>query len=681
MMEVDKHPSVSLAVGSSGSGSSAAATASLFGHGITSQRNSEFRSSIESLLRQWKRVEADQLTWSNDRNELIAELTWLKKEKAAADNKIGELQARIRMLELGAKEERVKVVGSKITAAANAAVAGTPSDDTNASPTSTTSTTDGKRRPITATASAGGRKQLSFESWKELRRSGVSGQRSGGNVSTWTLPGRIPSEVITDLSSYKAAAAAAAAAKANASSTTATATSPTTPGAGEGDDAPVRLAPTKKKRPSMSVPLDAAATSAATSVAKATDGTPIVDGVSPSPSPSATTPPPTSAPSSPLMSSTPAVHGNGVDFVSLLQKQSAESKIPQGKMWKPRITLRNHMDGVRAVAFDQEVNALISGSEDGTAKWWNIDAAVHPLNKKKVVAGLEPVYTFLGHRGMVTSTAVKTKQKVCFTGSIDGNAIMWNIPPLNADGYDAFGNAAVHRRAVYRHGGAIWDVVPHPSDSSELLFTACSDGNVYTWTTSETGSYLRTVSCPELPSSSIYSGGLAAPASISVQATDPSRLLIGYTNGALASYDIETGRVIALFADRTESGNGGDAPNNRRITKVVSHPLLPLCITAHVDKVIRWFDIDRAESVQLIKAHRDVVSSIALDSVGLNLVSGGHDQAIRFWDMTTSKIVQDLDPHQSHKTKYDEAVHCVTYHPTADVLVSGGADSLVKVYT
>jgi signal transduction histidine kinase len=48
--------------------------------------------------------------------------------------------------------------------------------------------------------------------------------------------------------------------------------------------------------------------------------------------------------------------------------------------------------------------------------------------------------------------------------------------------YDAFGNAALHRRAVYRHGGAIWDVVPHPSDTSELLFTACSDGNVYTWT-------------------------------------------------------------------------------------------------------------------------------------------------------------------------------------------------------
>jgi hypothetical protein len=104
------------------------------------------------------------------------------------------------------------------------------------------------------------------------------------------------------------------------------------------------------------------------------------------------------------------------------------------------------------------------------------------------------------------------------------------------------------------------------------------------------------VSCPELPSSSssIYSSGAAAPASISVQATDTSRLLIGYTNGALASYDIETGRVISLFADRTEAGaSTTDTPHGRRITKVVSHPLLPLCITAHTDKVIRWFDIDR----------------------------------------------------------------------------------------
>jgi hypothetical protein len=350
----------------------------------------------------------------------------LKKEKASADNKIIELQARIRALELGAKEERVKVVGSKITAAANAAVASSGHDNDNDSSTSgaTTGTTgsvassstsnDGKRsaRPTTAlSTSGGGRKQLSFESWKELRRHG-NGQRDAraGNISTWTLPGRIPSEVVTDLSSYKAAAAA------NASST-----SPTK-SAGEADDAPVRLAPAKKKRPSMSVAnassskgvriQDPAAATGATQSASN-------DTTSPSTSnqPSATTATTTdasptavstSSPPSPLMSaasgasSSSVVSGSGVDFVSLLQKQSAESKIPQGKMWKPRITLRNHMDGVRAVAFDNDCNALISGSEDGTAKWWNIDAAVHPLNKKKVVAGLEPVYTFLGHRGILS---------------------------------------------------------------------------------------------------------------------------------------------------------------------------------------------------------------------------------------------------------------------------------------
>jgi hypothetical protein len=109
MMEVDKHPSSSLAVGGGGlfghgmicdanssftchalsitfiSATIATSFVSLFallcwlvgvGEGITNQRNSEFRSSIESLLRQWKSVEADQLTWANDRNELIAELTW-----------------------------------------------------------------------------------------------------------------------------------------------------------------------------------------------------------------------------------------------------------------------------------------------------------------------------------------------------------------------------------------------------------------------------------------------------------------------------------------------------------------------------------------------------------------------------------------------------------------------------
>lgn len=65
---------------------------------------------------------------------------------------------------------------------------------------------------------------------------------------------------------------------------------------------------------------------------------------------------------------------------------------PVRKAWKPKVTLRGHYDGVRAVAFHPATPQIFSAAEDGTVKVWEADLAA-----KKMPVDVEPTATFRGH--------------------------------------------------------------------------------------------------------------------------------------------------------------------------------------------------------------------------------------------------------------------------------------------
>lgn len=60
----------------------------------------------------------------------------------------------------------------------------------------------------------------------------------------------------------------------------------------------------------------------------------------------------------------------------------------------------------------------------------------------------------------------------------------------------------------------------------------------------------------------------------------------------------------------------------RQINRVVAHPTLPLTITAHDDRHIRFYDNTSGKLVHSMVAHLDSVTSLAVDPNGLYLLSG-----------------------------------------------------------
>ncbi|KAL7409553.1 striatin-3-like protein [Mrakia frigida] len=130
---------------------------------------------------------------------------------------------------------------------------------------------------------------------------------------------------------------------------------------------------------------------------------------------------------------------------------------------------------------------------------------------------------------------------------------------------------------------------------------------------------------------------------------------------------------------RMQSDESYDGTPATQINAIVTHPTLPLLVSAHEDKFIRFFDISSGEQTYVLPAHSDAVTSLAISPLVPNtLVSGGHDSSLRIWDLDTKTFVQEITLHRRNK---DQGVLAVSMHPKRKVLASAGADGIVKLLT
>ena len=65
-----------------------------------------------------------------------------------------------------------------------------------------------------------------------------------------------------------------------------------------------------------------------------------------------------------------------------------------------------------------------------------------------------------------------------------------------------------------------------------------------------------------------------------------------------------------------------DGTSSTQINKLVCHPTLPVIITAHEDKYIRFFDSKSGQVIHSMTAHMDAVTGLAIDPHGLYILSG-----------------------------------------------------------
>uniref|UniRef100_A0A672N7H4 Striatin n=1 Tax=Sinocyclocheilus grahami TaxID=75366 RepID=A0A672N7H4_SINGR len=328
------------------------------------------------------------------------------------------------------------------------------------------------------------------------------------------------------------------------------------------------------------------------------------------------------------------------------------------KTWNPKFTLRNHFDSIRGLAFHPIEPVLITASEDHTLKMWNLQKTAP--TKKCAALDVEPIYTFRAHRGPVLCVVMSSSGDQCFSGGLDGTIQCWNTPNPNIDPYDSY-EPSVLRGALSGHTDAVWGLVY--SSAHHRLLSCSADGTVRLWSAADT-----------TPAIAVFNENkeLGVPSSVDLVCSDPAHMVTAFTNGRMGIFNMET-RQLVLELESQAAG----IPGTSQINKVLSHPTLPITITAQEDRHIRFYDNNTGKLIHSMVAHLDAVTSLAVDPNGLYLMSGSHDCSVRLWNMESKTCIQEFT---AHRKKFDESINDVAFHPTKCYIGSAGADALAKVF-
>lgn len=343
------------------------------------------------------------------------------------------------------------------------------------------------------------------------------------------------------------------------------------------------------------------------------------------------------------------------------------------KVWRTKRTLRNHLDAVRAVAFHPTELCLATGGDDCTVKVWRTDVTGLASSNSRPVTEVEPQLTLRGHSAAITRLIIAPSKQLIYSASLDSTVRVWALPSSNHTTYAPFDASRLHGELI-GHTDAVWDLALVRDECT--LISGGAEGAVKVWDVSDASG------CGSLRLSWTYNGvdyegdesdDLPGVTGVEAIKVDLKKVAVAYQNATVKIFDVVHGKELAVLHGEPGSDGGLSQPND-----IVSHPTMPLLITAHEDKYISIYDINTGQCTYSMPAHLDGVTSLSIDAAGFSLVSGGHDCSIRFWDILGTKAcIQEIT---SHRKKANEGVLDVQFHPSLPFMASAGADGIVKLY-
>ncbi|KAK2531581.1 Strn [Columba guinea] len=281
----------------------------------------------------------------------------------------------------------------------------------------------------------------------------------------------------------------------------------------------------------------------------------------------------------------------------------------------------------------------IANNKDALRKTWN------------------PKFTLRSHFDGIRGLAFHPVEPVLITASEDHTLKMWNLQKTAP----AKKSASLDVEPIYTfraHNGPVLCVVM--SSNGEQCYSGGTDGLIHGWN----------ITNPNIDPYDSYEMGI--PSSVDLVSSDPSLMVASFNSGHTSIFNMETRQRVLILESSADT-----ISSSCQINRVISHPTLPISITAHEDRHIKFYDNNTGKLIHSMVAHLDAVTSLAVDPNGLYLMSGSHDCSIRLWNLESKTCIQEFT---AHRKKFDESIHDVAFHPSKCYIASAGADALAKVF-
>ncbi|MFO1428602.1 MAG: TIR domain-containing protein [Candidatus Competibacteraceae bacterium] len=345
--------------------------------------------------------------------------------------------------------------------------------------------------------------------------------------------------------------------------------------------------------------------------------------------------------------------------------------------------LRGHERGITAVAFDPQGRWLVTGSEDATVRLWDLNAA-DPIPSVRVLRG---------HEGGITAVAFDPQGRRLVTGSEDATARLWD---LSVD------DPARNPRVLTGHRGGITAVALDPQ--GRWLATGSKDDTARLWDLNAAdpthsiqvlSGHQDAISAMALDPQGrwLVTGSLDKTARLwDLRAVDParnSRVLTGHQDEITAlAIDAQGRRLVTGSKDGTARlwELQVDNPNKTvsvlrghegGITAVAFDPQGRWLVTGGDDRVALQWNLsarDPAQDPYVLRGHEGGITAMAVDPEGRWLVTGSRDRTARLWDLRTIGPAQD--PRLLHG--HNDQITAMAIDPEGRWLVTGSKDGAVQ---
>lgn len=299
--------------------------------------------------------------------------------------------------------------------------------------------------------------------------------------------------------------------------------------------------------------------------------------------------------------------------------------------------LAGHQGSVNTVAVSSDGKQVVSGSEDGTLKVWNL------------ATGKELV-TLTGHKGAVTVIAVIPNGKQVISGSEDGTLKVWDL----VKGQELF------TLAKDKH---IVGTLAVTSDCKWVILASLRKGRIFLgsryWVT---GWNLETREEKVFLSKSkdtvtLTPNGSEAILFSSIKGEGPAAMNV--TINPLNPANSKRKFYIA-----------GVETN---ITLISITPDGKQAISSSGDKTLIVWDLAAGQIRFVLTGHHDEITAVAITPDGKQAVSGSKDKTLKLWDLEIGKEKATL-------ISQSNLVNSIVITPDCKQAISGSKDTTLKIW-
>ena len=382
------------------------------------------------------------------------------------------------------------------------------------------------------------------------------------------------------------------------------------------------------------------------------------------------------------------------------------------------VELRYHFDEVRKLSYIENINSLVSVSEDCLIYVWSLDNISFNPSSENV----EPYLHLRGHTGPLFCVE-HGKDNLIYTGGSEGLIQIFNILPESeitpyGSSDEVFNLSIGYFQNNNENNEIYWELKHHPKEN--LLISLCSDGDITFWETTTIEEYISAFNKGKFKwdkstksKKSNYLDEISIPVCCEFLKQDNNKLIVGFNDATISLLDINKNNFITNWNMLDKNNNIIKMNNNNYNNKVLYQPNCfaccnnsPVVYTGFEDGSLKILDfrnvpmsaggystninnnVNRDNNntnnvygkdfvTDSMNIHGDAVTSLNIYK-DLYLFSISHDTTIKIWDIR--KMNEPINMTVGSQKKWDESMWDSLLIEKSMTLCVACADSTIKLY-